>query len=281
MWPSALFTLSCAWAALGLVASAEPSTLFESTVDADCKKKLEGTKIADFVSPTVYTFKDSDNEYKYELGICNNVVPDSRIVVTQTELQQDAKRTVSVGRLNDIHLVSRDDYAELTYYYGDVYNSHCKNTHRTARIMFVCDPCAGKGYPEVVEEYATDSSTTENQHCFYLFEWATSNVCNKAAAGRLIVCKPTGLGAGSIFLIVLLSVGVAYVILGFIFNRFVRGAKGNEQFPNYSFWITCGDHISDGCDVLCRSKPPSIQMKSIPSVGRGDHQLDLSEDELA
>ena len=38
--------------------------------------------------------------------------------------------------------------------------------------------------------------------------------------------------------------GVAYVILGFIFNRFVRGAKGNEQFPNYSFWITCGDHIS-------------------------------------
>ena len=59
-----------------------------------------------------------------------------------------------------------------------------------------------QGYPEVVEEYATDSSTTENQHCFYLFEWATSNVCNKAAAGRLIVCKPTGLGAGSIFLIV-------------------------------------------------------------------------------
>ena len=54
-----------------------------------------------------YTFKDSDNEYKYELGICNNVVPDSRIVVTQTELQQDAKRTVSVGRLNDTHLVSR------------------------------------------------------------------------------------------------------------------------------------------------------------------------------
>ena len=54
-----------------------------------------------------YTFKDSDNEYEYELGICNNVVPDSRTVVTQTELQHGAKRTVSVGRLNDTHLVSR------------------------------------------------------------------------------------------------------------------------------------------------------------------------------
>lgn len=42
----------------------------------------------------------------------------------------------------------------------------------------------------------------------------------------------------------LLSVAVAYIVFGVGYNRFVKRAKGREQFPNYSFWVTCGDRIA-------------------------------------
>ena len=42
----------------------------------------------------------------------------------------------------------------------------------------------------------------------------------------------------------LLSLGVVYIVIGVTYNRFVRRAKGREQFPNYTFWVACGDRIA-------------------------------------
>ena len=38
----------------------------------------------------------------------------------------------------------------------------------------------------------------------------------------------------------LLVVGLVYLILGFLYQRFMAGAKGLEQIPNYDFWKDCG-----------------------------------------
>ena len=38
-----------------------------------------------------------------------------------------------------------------------------------------------------------------------------------------------------------LTVIVAYLFFGFIYNRFILGAKGMEQFPNISFWRDFGN----------------------------------------
>ena len=38
----------------------------------------------------------------------------------------------------------------------------------------------------------------------------------------------------------LIVVGSIYVILGFLYQRYVVGAKGMEQIPNYNFWRDFG-----------------------------------------
>ena len=38
----------------------------------------------------------------------------------------------------------------------------------------------------------------------------------------------------------LIVLGSAYLLLGFLYQRYVAGAKGLEQIPNYDFWRDCG-----------------------------------------
>ncbi len=115
----------------------------------------------------------------------------------------------------------------------------------------------------VVEE-----NTNKSENCYYLFELSIAAVCDAAPA--------RGLSTGSVFCVVYVSqtrlvacrarksllprvlhssvlqltvpfrsrfvclVGV-YLILGFIYQRLVVGAKGWEQVPNYAFWKDFGN----------------------------------------
>jgi cation-dependent mannose-6-phosphate receptor len=140
------------------------------------------------------------------------------------------------------------EWLELLYTDGDKYRQHCDQEKRKTRIMFVCDPDAGKGKPIFLEENRDD------QDCAYLFEWSTSLVCAGAS---------NGLSPGSITLIVLFSVVVAYLLFGFLYQRFVVGAKGMEQIPNFTFWRKVGNLSADGCDMVCRcsEKAPPAKYK--------------------
>ena len=44
----------------------------------------------------------------------------------------------------------------------------------------------------------------------------------------------------AIFCCRLIGVGSIYLILGFLYQRLVVGAKGMEQIPNYNFWRDFG-----------------------------------------
>ncbi|KAM9957809.1 hypothetical protein ACTFIW_012780 [Dictyostelium discoideum] len=61
-----------------------------------------------------------------------------------------------------------------------------------------------------------------------------------------IPCKSTFIGGGWIFVIVLLSVTVLYIIIGSIINWKVRHQHGAEIFPNVHFWRNFGSLIKDG-----------------------------------
>ena len=39
----------------------------------------------------------------------------------------------------------------------------------------------------------------------------------------------------------IVSLFAAYLGFGFLYQRFVRGAKGVEQMPNYTFWRAFGN----------------------------------------
>ena len=38
----------------------------------------------------------------------------------------------------------------------------------------------------------------------------------------------------------LIVVGTVYLLLGFLYQRYIAGAKGLEQIPNYDFWKDFG-----------------------------------------
>ena len=45
----------------------------------------------------------------------------------------------------------------------------------------------------------------------------------------------------SFFLFSFFSLAIVYFIGGFLYKRFVLGAKGLEQIPNYKFWEDFGN----------------------------------------
>ncbi|MBN3301989.1 MPRD protein, partial [Amia calva] len=122
------------------------------------------------------------------------------------------------------------------------------------------------GFSVVQEERDKDSD------CFYLFELDSSTVCPPLESQ---------LSAGSILLIVFFSCLSVYLVGGFLYQRLVVGAKGAEQFPNYTFWQEIGN---DGCDFVCRSRnreaPPTYRGVASEPLGeepeeRDDHLLPM------
>jgi len=45
----------------------------------------------------------------------------------------------------------------------------------------------------------------------------------------------------------LVSLFAAYLLFGFLYQRFVLHAKGFEQIPNFSFWKKCGNMSAVSC----------------------------------
>ncbi|KAJ8354988.1 hypothetical protein SKAU_G00225550 [Synaphobranchus kaupii] len=127
----------------------------------------------------------------------------------------------------------------------------------------------------VMEEKGKDNN------CFYLFELDSSAVC------PAIPAIPSHLSVGSVLLIVGFSFLAVYLIGGFLYQRLVVGAKGVEQFPNYTFWQEIGNLTADGCDFVCRSRgsreePPTYRGVATEPLGeepeeRDDHLLPIAE----
>ena len=67
--------------------------------------------------------------------------------------------------------------------------------------------------------------------------------------------------SGSVFVIVLLVLFLAYFIVGMAANHFLQGASGWEMIPNYHFWRSICNGLMDGVRFIangCRP-PPSYE----------------------
>ncbi|KAJ0066345.1 hypothetical protein NL108_011125, partial [Boleophthalmus pectinirostris] len=114
----------------------------------------------------------------------------------------------------------------LIYENGQKYGSHCQGANRKAIIMVSCDKSINVGPLQVVLE------DREGNDCFYLFEMSDSAVCPVVQSQ---------LSAGSILLIVAVCLVGVYLIVGFLYQRLVVGAKGMDQIPHYPFWAEFGN----------------------------------------
>lgn len=80
------------------------------------------------------------------------------------------------------------------------------------------------------------------------------------------VCPPQNLSqisAGSIILIVVFVAIVLYLVLGIVFQKFVRKAQGKELIPNYVFWSALPMYIISGIMfIICCKKKGYTNMSS-------------------
>ncbi|XP_038061997.1 cation-dependent mannose-6-phosphate receptor-like [Patiria miniata] len=217
------------------------------------------------------SLRDSAEKYQYDIRFCEAI--DGRetedVGVIQTELTGENKSSpakVVIGRITATDIKTGTDWILLTYKNGKEYGSHCGQEARQAHIMMLCDTKHLMGTSVVVEE-----NNNKEKDCSYIFEMTTTVACTVSPVSPF-----PGLSIGSVLVIITLSVIAAYIILGFIFQRFFMGAKGIEQFPNVSFWRDFGNLVADGCVLVFRTSPPQ---ESRSYKGLGDDQLGFDEEE--
>lgn len=241
-------------------------------------KSLEASK--KMLSPFIgKSYKSRDEQFEYTVGICTPVAEDidvqnttyfdkQTVAVLQLGLDKDGKpdpnNVHDIGSLTDTHVMTGTDWIMLQYRAKELYGSHCGQEKKRTIIMITCDVNVGDSDARMV---FIEEENQKDELCYYLFEMKHQAVCPTYSSG--------GLSVGSILLIVLFSVGSVYLFVGFLYSRFVLGAKGLEQIPNYEFWKDFGNLQSDGCDFVCRTKE---HRRSGGFQGIGDDQLDQTDD---
>ncbi|XP_077576132.1 cation-dependent mannose-6-phosphate receptor [Stigmatopora nigra] len=186
-------------------------------------------------------FVIGEDKYTYVFQLCGDAggVPGAGIV--QVKVQKTEQKSVTIiGLYNSTEVIGGTDYVWLSYGNGEKYDNHCSQEQRKAFVMIFCNRNINVGQLEVVQE-----NRERKQNCFYLFKLESSAVCPP---------MEHKLGAGSIILIIGFCLVAVYLIVGFLYQRLVVGAKGIEQFPNYAFWVEVGNLSADGCDFVCRSR---------------------------
>lgn len=188
---------------------------------------------------TVEYDEKGKEKFEYKIGVCANPDPTLELAGAVQYDYANKSNNYTLGRFNETEIISGYNWLLLTYYGGDSYSNLCNNASRIAHIMIICVPETKGDTLKVIGE----TLAFQTPHCFYWFEFGSSLVCVK---------KEDKLSGGSIFCILTFTGFGFYLILGFFYRRFVVGAQGMEQIPNYTFWKDFGNLQADGCDFLCR-----------------------------
>lgn len=208
--------------------------LFHSDAERQVLSRLEALTNKNFTGES----KNDTEKYTYTFQLCGDAGGVAGAGVIQKK--EGSKETTVIGRYNATQAIGGSDWVMLIYKNGEQYDLHCKGEGRKAMIMISCNRKTEAGPLEVILE-----QREREEDCFYLFELDSSAVC-PVIESRL--------SSGSIILIIAVCLLAVYLIGGFLYQRLVVGAKGMEQFPNYSFWVEVGNLTADGCDFVCRSK---------------------------
>lgn len=214
---------------------------------------------------------DSDDSYFYYIGICTSpreIDTANTDPIGATQISKKSKSVKALGRYDNADIKGGTSWVMLEYSEGDSYTSHCSHGKRRIVIMIICDENESKGKTRLIEE-----NTNKSADCYYLFEIDHAAVCPKAV-------ESSSMGTASIVFIIILVVLVLYFSIGVGYQRYVVGAKGIEQIPNFSFWRYLGNLQADGCNYICRCAFISEESKPYRPVAseniesEDDHRID-------
>lgn len=211
---------------------------------------------------------EDDDMYDYTLRFCGN---ENDVAVSQVDINKNNR---SIGKIDSSSLlVGGEDFLLLMYSHGEKYRSdgHCKGTSRNAWVILRCEDHGEKPVLKVVEEGRYKGIKLLNDTpCYYLFEYNHPGACSNFV-------KPRKLSPGAIFCIIFIGIAATYLVFGIIYKRFILGAKGFEQIPNFSFWRKIGNASADGCDFVCRRQEQVSTYKGMTNaldIESNDREID-------
>ncbi|CAB3998249.1 Hypothetical predicted protein [Paramuricea clavata] len=216
----------------------------------DCPQQSSGSestnqKARNLAGSGQFSVVDSKKRYEYTINLCKLAKDDTAVL--QRDLKNKGKKW-DVGYYANARVFGGSNWLMIQYS-GENYSSHCLGSPRRSIFYISCDRSANtkeKRQPRILEEYRPDTPTkVDPQFCYYLFEMKHDGVCP---------VEKTKISPGSVFIIIIVIIGVLYLVLGLLYQRFIVGAKGMEQIPNYLMWREFGTLQADGCSYMCRCK---------------------------
>lgn len=189
--------------------------------------------------------------------------------------QKDDKGNVkTIGKADQSSVVTGGvDWLLVQYMNGEKYGTHCNGQNMQAWVLLQCEEGTRKENFHVVEEsrYHSSDKSQSGAICYFLFEMNSKLVCSE---------RSSTLSGGAIFCIILFALFLAYFIFGFAYQRFVTGAKGYEQIPNFPFWRKIGNLSADGCVYICRREDHPNTYKGMADALDIDSSDDDKDDGL-
>lgn len=181
----------------------------------------------------------------------------------------DKNGTHTLSTLDQAKMVSlRDDELRMKMEGGDT----CYNgKQRMSEFFFICED-VGLGSPIFADEFST---------CEYVFLWPSCVAC---PLGHPIRNRCYGPGQepmsfGTKLLIQFMACVFLYIVIGFIYNRFVRGHRGWKQFPHSDFWGSCCGYAKSGPGVVMSSMSSVKSHNANPATVNNLNQGLISDDD--
>lgn len=224
-------------------------------------------------------FYFEDKEHAYFFTVCSKSEQADKPDEGFIQQNRKTKDKFILGRLDDVDLEGILDgsqkFIRLTYKNGDYYKGSCGKTSRNAIVYIFCHRTKTEFL--MIEE----NNGRDNNQCGYVFQLSTPKMCplldttcnsdpttpttstptvqpvTSASQSTTGIPKPRGAGMGvfAIILTTLFSFLCVYLIVGTLFQRYVRQARGWEQLPNYSVW----NSLAQRCPCTRRNAPSSYE----------------------
>ncbi|XP_042884280.1 cation-dependent mannose-6-phosphate receptor-like [Penaeus japonicus] len=142
--------------------------------------------------------------------------------------------TINIGKQSraKFHFDNSTDHWILSYYND--------NGDRLSNVILQCTD----GDDDVLEVFGE----TKGQHRS-VYNMTLKSKC-ACIGGCLTPILPHGMSVGSLFLLLLLIFICVYLTVGYLYRRFVIGARGIELLPHLSFWMDFPYLVQDGLFFL-------------------------------
>eukprot|EP00824_Muranothrix_gubernata_P016455 TRINITY_DN34049_c0_g1_i1.p2 TRINITY_DN34049_c0_g1~~TRINITY_DN34049_c0_g1_i1.p2 ORF type:complete len:251 (+),score=48.55 TRINITY_DN34049_c0_g1_i1:32-784(+) len=158
---------------------------------------------------------------------CGDTIPPAPLVQIVEEGRCEAgSKCCNLGLLSSQSKFSpleEEDGITVTYDQGDM----CGGSPRTTQVSFVCDSSTDGEVKAVAED-----------NCHYTVTFHTKYACSTSG---------DALSGGWVFIIIVLTLVVLYLVSGIMYRRSRLGVTGWESLPNVEFWRQFPGLVKDGC----------------------------------